>query len=237
MDFRESFFDCVFDAKSDMAATMMNISKHHMLTQLPGEEYAELREKLQPKYALGCKRVIISDNYFPTFKQDNVTLETSKLEEITTKGAKIQGEKEHEFDLLILATGFKTTQFMYPIKVYGLHGKSLEAIWNKGAAAYLGITVPDLPNFGMLYGPNTNLGHNSIILMIEAQALYINALISKVKQARGFGHKLSIRPRDNIVKEYNKWLQSRLETSAFSDPKCKVFLSSNRTYIADGAQR
>jgi len=78
-------------------------------------------------------------------------------------------------DLLVLATGFKTTQFMYPIKIFGKNGKSIEEIWKDGASAFLGMTVPELPNFGMLYGPNTNLGHNSIILMIEAQALYITS--------------------------------------------------------------
>ena len=152
MDFRESFFDVVFDVKSPLHEFMMDASKQHMAIQLPGEKYADLRKKLQPHYAVGCKRVIITDDYFPVFAKENVVLETSHIKEITTQGVAVEGDKEYEFDLLILATGFKTTQFMYPIKIYGSEGRSIEDLWSSGASAYLGITVPSLPNFSMLYG-------------------------------------------------------------------------------------
>lgn len=152
MDFRESFFDVVFDQESPMHELMMSISKEHMAAQLPGEKYAELREKLLPHYAVGCKRVIITDDYFPTFRRENVNLETTPIVEISPQGVKVEGGKEYEFDLLVLATGFKTTQFMYPIKIFGSNGTSIEDAWATGASAYLGMTVPSLPNFSMLYG-------------------------------------------------------------------------------------
>lgn len=152
MDFRESFFDVVFDMESPLHEYMMNRSKEHMAAQLPGEKYAELREKLLPHYAVGCKRVIITDDYFPTFTKDNVVLETSKIKEITPNGVTVEGDKEYQLDLLVLATGFKTTQFMYPIDIYGKEGKSIVDIWSSGASAYLGMTVPYMPNFSMLYG-------------------------------------------------------------------------------------
>lgn len=154
MDFRESFFDVVFDTKSPIHDFMMGASRDHMLNQIPGdgEKEVRLREQLTPHYAVGCKRVIISDDYFPTFVRENVELETTAIQEINSKGVVVKGGREHEFDLLILATGFKTTQFMYPIKIYGSNGKSIEDIWSSGASAYLGMTVPDLPNFSMLYG-------------------------------------------------------------------------------------
>lgn len=156
MDFREGFFDAVFDTKSAMHDYIASWSKEHMAAQLLGEQYADLRQKLQPKYAVGCKRVIISDDYFPSFTRTNVLLETTPIERITERGVAVQGGQEHEFDLLILATGFKTTQFMYPIKIHGKDGKSIEQIWADGAAAYLGMTVPELPNFSMLYGKLTS---------------------------------------------------------------------------------
>lgn len=156
MDFRESFFDVVFDVESPVHEFMMGASKDHMAAQLPGDEYAGLREKLQPHYAVGCKRVIITDDYFPTFTRENVELETAPIQEITEKGVTV-GDKEHEFDVLILATGFKTTQFMYPIKIYGAGGKSIGDIWAEGASAYLGMTVPSIPNFSMLYGTSAPL--------------------------------------------------------------------------------
>jgi len=233
MDFRESFFDVIFDVKSPLHELMMSESKKHMEAQLPEEKYAELREKLQPHYAVGCKRIIITDDYFPTLKQKNVELETYGIEEVTSSGIVVKGGKVHDLDLLILATGFKTTQFMYPIKIYGSGGKSIEDIWSSGASAYFGMTVPNMPNFSMLYGPNTNLGHNSIILMIEAQALYINALIKKVKIARNSGKNISIEPKAGVVKEYNDGVQSRLNQSAFADPNCNSWYKNDAGLITN----
>lgn len=248
MDFRESFFDCIFDTESAMHDFIMTASKDHMAAQLPGDEYAELREKLQPHYAVGCKRVIITDDYFPTFARPNVNLETSPITEITPTGVQVENGQHHDFDLLVLATGFKTTQFMYPIKIYGSNGASIEDIWASGASAYFGMTVPSLPNFSMLYGsppqllqlrvltlsgPNTNLGHNSIILMIEAQALYINALIKKVRTARQKGGSIRIAPKSEVVQKYNKEIQYRLAESAFADPNCNSWYKNEAGLITN----
>ncbi|CZT49571.1 related to flavin-binding monooxygenase [Rhynchosporium secalis] len=233
MDFRESFFEVVFDTESPVHELMMNMSRDHKEAQLPGEKNSKLRDQLQPHYAVGCKRVIISDDYFPTFAKPNVTLETTAIQEITLKGVTVEGGREHEFDLLVLATGFKTTQFMYPIKIYGSGGKSIEDLWKSGASAYLGITVPSLPNFGMLYGPNTNLGHNSIILMIEAQSLYINNMISKVKTARSRGEQLKMEPKASVVEKYNSQIQSRLGDSAFADPNCNSWYKNEAGLITN----
>ncbi|XMA09622.1 hypothetical protein WAI453_002413 [Rhynchosporium graminicola] len=233
MDFRESFFEVVFDTESPVHELMMNMSRDHKEAQLPGEKNSKLRDQLQPHYAVGCKRVIISDDYFTTFAKPNVTLETTAIQEITPKGVTVEGGREHEFDLLVLATGFKTTQFMYPIKIYGSGGKSIEDLWKSGASAYLGITVPSLPNFGMLYGPNTNLGHNSIILMIEAQSLYINNMISKVKTARSRGEQLKMEPQASVVEKYNSEIQSRLGDSAFADPNCNSWYKNEAGLITN----
>jgi len=233
MDFRESFFDVVFETKSPVHEFMMSASKDHLAAQLPGEKFAKLREQLQPHYAIGCKRVIITDDYFPTFTRPNVVLETTPIEEITEKGVKTQDGTEHEFDLLVLATGFKTTQFMYPIKILGSNGKSIEDIWASGASAYLGITVPSMPNFSMLYGPNTNLGHNSIILMIEAQALYINAIIKKVRTTRQKGGNLRIEVKSNVAQAYNDEIQARLRESAFADPNCNSWYKNEAGLITN----
>ena len=152
MDFRESWFDCVFTPDSAFNTMLMTAANTHKDNQLPGEKYAKLREQLQPHYAIGCKRVILSDDYYPSFTRDNVVLETSKIESITPKGVAVERGVEHEFDVLVLATGFKTTQFMFPIKIYGAGGQPIEDIWANGATAYLGMTVPEIPNFAMLYG-------------------------------------------------------------------------------------
>ncbi|KAG9245932.1 hypothetical protein BJ878DRAFT_323165 [Calycina marina] len=220
MDFGEEFFNTVFYPDSEYAKTVKELALQNLADALPGKKYAALRETLTPNYAPGCKRIISSDDFYPTLTKDNVQMETTGIQCITENDVEVAGDKEHELDVLILATGFQTTQFMHPIKIYGIDGVSIEDVWKGGASAYLGMTVPQLPNFGMLYGPNTNLGHNSIILMIEAQALYITTLINKVQTAREAGMSVSIRPKAKVLQEYSADIQARLATSAFADPNC-----------------
>ena len=217
MDFREAFHDAVWDNDSVMAQVLEQQSKQLMQTQLAGRE--KLQEQLQPKYKIGCKRVIISDDYFPVFQRDNVKLETGKIDRITDKGIVTDG-KEEDFDLIICATGFRTVEFMHPIDISGSGGRSLASIWREGGEALYGITVESLPNFGMLYGPNTNLGHNSIILMIEQQSKYINGMIHEVLEARRKGGQLIIKPKASRVAEYNEQIQEELNNSSFADPAC-----------------
>lgn len=217
MDFREGFHAAIFDHSSTTAQLLEEQSKDHMHTQLPNRP--DLWEKLLPNYTIGCKRVLIADNYYPIFLRDNVRLETGKIDKITAQGIVTEGNEE-EYDLIILATGFRTVEFMHPIDVTGSAGQTLSSIWKEGGEALYGITVKGLPNFGMLYGPNTNLGHNSIILMIEAQSKYINALIKEVIAARRRGDTLVIEPNDKKLKEYNDEIQAELEKSSFADPTC-----------------
>lgn len=156
MDYREDFHDAIFDNDSEYANRLRGWGNALRKAQLA--DHPELWDKLTPNYAPGCKRVIISDDYYPALTRDNVSLETRPITRITERGIEVEGDDEQEYDLIILATGFKTVEFMYPIKVYGANGRSLEDIWKDGARAYRGVTVEDLPNFGMFYGPNTNLG-------------------------------------------------------------------------------
>lgn len=165
MDFRESFYAAVTDGSSPFAEEIRRQSLEMMHSQLPDQP--KLWEKLTPKYNPGCKRVIISDDYYPTLALPNVTLETRPISRITSKGVSVVGASgepetiEEDYDLLVCATGFKTTQFMHPIQLTGKNGTKLSDVWHKGAQAYYGTCVEAMPNFGMLYGPNTNLGHNS----------------------------------------------------------------------------
>ncbi|OBT70900.1 hypothetical protein VF21_10010 [Pseudogymnoascus sp. 05NY08] len=218
MDYRESFYDAAVDEHSAMNSIFKKLSLDMLDRQIPGN--ATLRKQLTPNYPPGCKRVIISDDYFPAINRANVRLETRSIDEVCPTGIKAGGEAE-EFDLIVLATGFRTVDFMYPIKITGLNGRSIEDIWKDGAMAYLGIAVEGLPNFGMLYGPNTNLGHNSIILMIEAQSRYINTLISATMKARASGGTLSIAPASQRIKSYNVEIQKRLQNSTFANSSCK----------------
>jgi len=217
MDFREAFYGAVIDGENPLAGEIRDSCVQQMHAALPDRK--DLWDKLTPNYNPGCKRVLISDDYYPTLARENVRLETRPISKLNETGIQVEGSEE-EYDLVVCATGFQTLEFMHPIELYGKGGRALSDIWKTGARAFKGVTVQDLPNFGMLYGPNTNLGHNSIILMIEAQSRYINALVKPVLEARRQGTRLSLSPKQSSLDEYNDAVQKILKNSSFADPGC-----------------
>ncbi|KAF2498128.1 flavin-binding monooxygenase-like protein [Lophium mytilinum] len=220
MDFREDFYSAVTDSDSVIANQIRGWCGDAMRAAFPDQP--EVWAKLTPEYAPGCKRVIISDDYFPALAAPNCTLETSPIRRITPTGVSVEGGTEQEFDLVVLATGFQTIEFLSPIKITGANGRGLADIWEEsgGATALYGTTVPSLPNFGLFYGPNTNLGHNSIVLMIEAQSRYLSTLISNVLDARTSGKPLALQPKASRVAVFNAEIQERLGKSSFADERC-----------------
>jgi cation diffusion facilitator CzcD-associated flavoprotein CzcO len=218
MDFRESLHESI--SKPGSQTAMLTEQAHKMLMEAQLPNRPDLWEKLTPNYPTGCKRVIISDDIFPALGLPNVTLETNSIEEITPKGVKAKDKEEYEFDLIVLATGFRTVDFMYPLRITGRNGRSISDIWNGHARALYGVAVEDLPNFGMLYGPNTNLGHNSIILMIEMQSRYITTMINTVLNVRKSGKSFALTPKTKRVKEFNERIQNILSKTSFADPRC-----------------
>ncbi|WP_336213315.1 flavin-containing monooxygenase [Nonomuraea sp. LPB2021202275-12-8] len=148
-----------------------------------------LRARLTPDYPPGCKRVVIDSSFYPALCRPNVDVVTEKIVRITPKGVKT-AESPHEVDTIIYATGFRSTEFLSPMRVTGRGGRDLAEQWAGGAEAYLGISAPNFPNLFMLYGPNTNLGHNSIVFMIECQVNHIMACMPYLSQ----GMRLEVRP-------------------------------------------
>ena len=147
-----------------------------------------LRKILKPDYPVGCKRVVISDDYYPALHRENVSVETAGIKCINASGIETNDGQQHDFDVIIWGTGFESTEFLAPLEILGAKGADLNTSWQQGAEAYLGITMPKFPNFFMLYGPNTNLGHNSIIFMIECQVNYIiDAVKTLISMRTGHG--------------------------------------------------
>jgi cation diffusion facilitator CzcD-associated flavoprotein CzcO len=171
-----------------------------------------LRAKLVPDYPIGAKRVLFNDDYYPALGRANVRLVTDGIERIEPEGVRSRTGQLHAADVIVYATGFKSTDFLAPIEVLGRGGRRLGDQWRKGARAYLGVTVSGFPNFFMLYGPNTNLGHNSILVMIEAQAGYVIDALSKMR-ARGLAR---IDVRRAVMDAYNEALQRDLAKSVWS---------------------
>jgi acetyl esterase/lipase len=140
-----------------------------------------LRARLVPDYPIGCKRILISSDYLPAIAQPNVNLVTDAIRRITPDGVETADGLVHPLDAIIYGTGFAASEFLAPMRVTGRDGASLNDAWRDGAEAYLGITVPGFPNFFMIYGPNTNLGHNSIVYMIETQIAHVMRCVAALK--------------------------------------------------------
>lgn len=134
---------------------------------------AALRAQLTPTYPIGCKRILLSSNYLATLSRPNVTLVTQAIRRVTEDGVETTDGTHHAADTLIHGTGFAAAEFLSPMRITGRGGLNLNDAWRNGAAAYLGLTVPGFPNLFMLYGPNTNLGHNSIVYMLESQIAHV----------------------------------------------------------------
>lgn len=132
-----------------------------------------LRDKLIPDYPLGCKRVLLANDYYPAITQPHVEVIDAGVAEVRPNSVVAGDGSERQVDTIIFGTGFHATDFLAPMEITGRAGRNLNTVWRDGAEAYLGITVHGFPNLFMLYGPNTNLGHNSIIYMLESQIHYI----------------------------------------------------------------
>jgi cation diffusion facilitator CzcD-associated flavoprotein CzcO len=198
----------VFRRNRFMAWTFRRMS-HASLREIVADP--GLRRALVPDYPVGGKRILISDDYYQALVRDNVSVVTSPIEHIT-EDAVVTRDGSLPVDVLILATGFETTSFLVPMRIEGLGGRVLEEEWRDGAEAYLGITVPGFPNFFMLYGPNTNLGHNSIIFMLECQARYVTECLRALRE-RDLAW---LDVRAEATRAYNQRLQARLARTVWA---------------------
>lgn len=172
---------------------------------------AGLRAKLVPDYPLGCKRLLFSNDWYPTLAQPHVDVVTDGIAAVEPDGVRTADGTLHELDVVILGTGFAATEFLAPMEITGRGGRPLAAAWQGGARAHLGITVPDFPGFFVLYGPNTNLGGSSIIGMLEAQAGYV---VQAVRESAARRAPLAVRA--DRAAAYDEEMQRRLDGSVWS---------------------
>lgn len=186
------------------------IARNHLHKQVKD---AELRAKLTPDYEAGCKRGLLSNDYYPALARPNVTVETRAITSVTKNGIVTSDGVHHEVDVIIYGTGFKGTEFLWPIKIFGRDRRALQDVWGaEGARAYLGMSVAGFPNMFVMYGPNTNLGAGSIVYMLEAQARYIRQAVQVL--AKHPGGVMEVRPE--IEEAFNTKLQQRLDRSVWT---------------------
>jgi cation diffusion facilitator CzcD-associated flavoprotein CzcO len=152
----------------------------------------ELRRKVWPDYPIGCKRVLFSSYYLPALQRSNVELVTDPIERVTGTAVVTSDGLERPADVIVFGTGFRANDFVAPMLVKGRNGLNLDAAWAGGAQAHHGISVSGFPNMFLLYGPNTNLGSGSVIMMIEAQIRYVIQAVREL--ARSDSAALEVKP-------------------------------------------
>ncbi len=128
----------------------------------------ELRRKLTPRDEIGCKRIMLTDDWYPALAKPNVEVVTERIAEVIASGIRTEDGSERPADVLVLATGFRAHEFVAPMEIAGEGGRTLAEAWGGAPRAYLGITVPEFPNLFLLFGPNTNGGTGSVIFAIES---------------------------------------------------------------------
>lgn len=144
-----------------------------------------LRRMTTPDYPIGCKRVLFSSHYLPSLARPDVELVTDPIREVTEDAVVTADGTRHPVDVIVWSTGFRANDFVLPMQVTGAGGRNLQQVWEDGARAHLGLAVPGFPNMFLLYGPNTNLGIGSIIVMIEAQVRYVLDAVRRLRSRPG----------------------------------------------------
>lgn len=156
------------------------IARRQITSQI---EDPELQAKVTPDDEIGCKRMMVTDDWYRTLNEPNVELVTDRIEAVTEGGVRTADGTERPADVLILGTGFKTHGFVAPMGIAGRGGRTLDDAWGGVPKAYLGLTVPGFPNLFLLYGPNTNGGAGSVIDVIEAGVGHVVAALQRLEEA------------------------------------------------------
>ncbi len=185
----------------------------------------KLRAALTPNYQLGCKRVLVSDDYYPTLNRSNVELITEGITEVCPHSIVTNDGVERPIDVLIYGTGFRATEPLIGCRVVGKGGLEIHDAWQKRMSAYLGITITGFPNFFMLLGPNTGLGHNSVVLMIESQVRYAMNCLKLMKRKKQ--RVLEVRPE--IQQSFVEEIYRRMSGTVWQSGGCHSWYQDQNT--------
>jgi cation diffusion facilitator CzcD-associated flavoprotein CzcO len=185
------------------------LARKHMDRQISDPE---LRRKVEPGYTIGCKRILPSNHWYPALGRDNVELVTDPIERVTDRGVVTEDGTEREVDAIIFGTGFNVIDMPVARYVRGREGRTLNECWNGSPRAHLGSTVPGFPNLFMLLGPNTGLGHSSMVYMIESQVAYVADALEAMRR-RGAG---VAEVRRDVVERFNASVDERMKDTVWT---------------------
>lgn len=198
----------MIEEDGDTAGFLAEVARSHLEGSVadPG-----LRARLTPAYPLGCKRVLVSSDYYPTLQRDNVTLIDVGVAGLTRDGVVTTDGALHPCDAVVWCTGFRTTEYLGALRVTGRDGVDLHELWGGVPRAHLGMTIAGFPNLFLLYGPNTNQGGNSILLILEAQARYVADALARLA-ATGAA---TMEVRRAVMDDYVEGLREALRRSVW----------------------
>jgi cation diffusion facilitator CzcD-associated flavoprotein CzcO len=185
----------------------------------------KLRAALTPNYELGCKRVLVSDDFYPTLTRSNVELVSDGIAEVREHSIVTSDGVERPIDVLIFGTGFRATEPLIGIRLVGREGAEIHDAWRERMSAYLGITVSGFPNLFLLLGPNTGLGHNSVVLMIEAQVRYVMSCLALMKRRK----RRVLEVRQETQKQFVAEVHRRLQGTVWQSGGCNSWYQDQRT--------
>jgi cation diffusion facilitator CzcD-associated flavoprotein CzcO len=198
-----------------------SLARKHLKSQVKDPE---LRRKLTPDYRLGCKRILGSEDYYPALTQPNAEVVTDGIARVRKGAIVTEDGTVREIDTIIFGTGFHVTDNPMMSMVHGRDGRSLAEVWQGSPQAYLGMTVPGFPNGFLMVGPNTGLGNNSIVFMIEAQVRYVIGALKAMEQ-HGLG---AIEVRPEVHRAFQDEVQARMPGSVWTDGGCRSwYLDAN----------
>ncbi|CAN5924149.1 NAD(P)/FAD-dependent oxidoreductase [soil metagenome] len=184
----------------------------------------ELRAKLTPGYTMGCKRILLSDDYYPAVQQPNVDLITESIAEIRPEGVLTKDGVLHEVDTIVFGTGFQVQKYPFADAIRGRQGRTLAEAWKNGMTAHLGTTIAGFPNLFLLQGPNTALGHTSVITMIEAQ---IDHVIGALSHLRAFSLS-SLEPRLEAQEAFVAEVDAKMKRTVWTTGGCRSWYLDER---------
>ena len=172
---------------------------------------------------MGCKRILVSDDFYPAITQPNVEIITNHIRSIQAHSIVTDDGKEHEVDAIICGTGFHVTDAPFPQHIHGRNQQTLADKWQTGPSAYLGATVADFPNLFLLIGPNTGLGHNSMVYMIESQITYILDCLRKMKRQK----LRSVEVLPSVQEHFNSEMQRRMQGTVWTSGCASWYLDAS----------
>ncbi|RFU44130.1 NAD(P)/FAD-dependent oxidoreductase [Paraburkholderia sp. DHOC27] len=203
-----------FAIHPSLMKSAQKIAERHLRRQVADPA---LRAQLTPDYTMGCKRILISNDYFPAVSRQNVSLISAGIARIEEDAVVTSDGVRHPADCLIFGTGFQVADPFPRGVILGKGGVDIVDTWRDGAHAYLGTALPGYPNFFMIVGPNTGLGHNSMVYMIESQVEYILRALHAMRSERA----AAIEVRPQVERAYNERIQQQLGRAIWSTGGCK----------------